>query len=112
MMARTLNLYLLRRFVVWLLLTSLVFLALATLGDSFETSKLAARANEGGFGALYLTSLRLPLLYLDLLPFIFLFSTVICLIRLSESREEYSKANKYVVHSKAERVPQLNRDAA
>lgn len=87
MMARTLNLYLLRRFVVWLLVTSVVFLALATLGDSFETSKLAARANEGGFGALYLSSLRLPLLYLDLLPFIFLFSTVICLIRLSESRE-------------------------
>ena len=87
MSARTLNLYLGRRFLVWIFATSLVFMVLAILGDTFEMNKLAARAGHSGLDALYFTSLRLPLLYLDLLPFIFLFSTLICLLRLSEARE-------------------------
>jgi len=87
MSARTLNFYLGRRFLVWVFVTSVVFLALATLGDTFEMNKLATRAGLSGLDALYFTSLRLPLLYLDLLPFVFLFSTVICLLRLSEARE-------------------------
>ena len=44
MSARTLNFYLGRRFLVWVFVTSVVFLALATLGDTFEMNKLATRA--------------------------------------------------------------------
>jgi lipopolysaccharide export system permease protein len=87
MTRRTLNLYLTRKFAVWLTITSLAFLALAILGDYLEMVKLAGRFGQSNLDALYYTSLRLPLVFLDFAAFIFLFGTVFCLIRLSQAQE-------------------------
>lgn len=87
MNGQILNLYLLRCFLFWLAITSIGLLAIAFLGDFLEMIKFTNRINQGSLDALYYTSLRLPLIFLDFLPFIFLFSTVSCLLRLSETNE-------------------------
>ena len=84
---KTLNIYLTRKFALWLVITSLAFLALAVLGDYLEMVKLAGRFGQSNFDALYYTFLRLPLVFLDFAAFIFLFGTVLCLIRLSQAQE-------------------------
>jgi len=84
---RTLGFYLAGRFAIWLSITTLVFIAIAFLGDFLEMLKLATRHNQGTHAALYYSWLRLPLMVVNFLPFIFLFGGVFCLLRLSESRE-------------------------
>ncbi len=87
MTVRTLNFYLTRKFALWLMITSLAFLALATLGDYLEMVTFANRHGQSSLEALYYTSLRMPLVFLQFAPFVFLFGAVLCLIRLSQSRE-------------------------
>jgi len=87
MSVKTLNLYLTGKFFLWLMITSLAFLALATLGDYLEMVAFASRHGQGSVAALYYTGLRMPLVFLQFAPFIFLFGTVLCLIRLSQAQE-------------------------
>ena len=86
-MISTLNLYLVRRFAVWLIIVTLGFGAIAMLGDFLEMLRLANRLNLGAGTALIFTLHRLPLLLMDFLPFVFLFATVFCLLRLSQAQE-------------------------
>jgi lipopolysaccharide export system permease protein len=82
-----LNLYLMRRFALWLLIVTLGFGVIAMLGDFLEMLRLANRLNLGAATAFGFTLHRLPLLLMDFLPFIFLFATVFCLLRLSQAQE-------------------------
>ena len=82
-----LSLYLIRRFTIWLLVTSAAFSLLIFLGDFLDMLKLASKFNQGNLQAAYFTVLRFPFLLIDLMPFIMLFGTVFCLLSLSESRE-------------------------
>jgi lipopolysaccharide export system permease protein len=86
-MVSTLNFYLVRRFVVWLMIVTLGFGAIAMLGDFLEMLRLANRLNLGAGTAFGFTLHRLPLLLMDFLPFVFLFATVFCLLRLSQAQE-------------------------
>ena len=86
-MISTLNLYLVRRFAVWLMIVTLGFGAIAMLGDFLEMLRLANRLNLGAGTAFGFTLHRLPLLLMDFLPFVFLFATVFCLLRLSQAQE-------------------------
>ena len=87
MMLGRLNLYLIRRFAVWIGITGAAFGAIAILGDFLEMLRLTNRINMGAGDAFYFTMLRLPLLLIDFLPFIFLFSAVFCLLRMSQAQE-------------------------
>ncbi len=82
-----LNRYLIRRFAIWIGITGTAFGAIAILGDFLEMLRLTNRLNLGAGDALYFTMLRLPLLLIDFLPFIFLFSAVFCLLRMSQAQE-------------------------
>ena len=82
-----LNLYLIRRFTMWLLVTGAAFSLLIFLGDFLDMLKLSSKFNQGNLQAAYFTVLRFPFLLIDLMPFIMLFATVFCLLSLSESRE-------------------------
>lgn len=82
-----LNRYLVRRFAIWLGITGAAFGAIAILGDFLEMLRLTNRFDLGAGDALYFTMLRLPLLLIDFLPFIFLFSAVFCLLRMSQAQE-------------------------
>ncbi len=84
---RVLGFYLAAKFMLWVAITGMVFIAIAFLGDFLEMLKLATRHNQGTNAALYYSWLRLPLMVVNFLPFIFLFGGVFCLLRLSESRE-------------------------
>jgi lipopolysaccharide export system permease protein len=86
-MISTLNLYLVRRFAVWLMIVTLGFGVIAMLGDFLEMLRLANRLNLGAGTAFGFTLHRLPLLLMDFLPFVFLFATVFCLLRLSQAQE-------------------------
>lgn len=86
-MISTLNLYLVRRFAVWLMIVTLGFGTIAMLGDFLEMLRLANRLNLGAGTAFGFTLHRLPLLLMDFLPFVFLFATVFCLLRLSQAQE-------------------------
>lgn len=86
MMGR-LNRYIIRRFAVWLGITGTAFGAIAMLGDFLEMLRLTNRFDLGAGEALHFTMLRLPLLVIDFLPFIFLFSAVFCLLRMSQAQE-------------------------
>lgn len=82
-----LNFYLIRRFALWLMITGAGFGAIAILGDFLEMLRFTNRVNLGAADAFYFTLLRLPLLIIDFLPFVFLFSTVFCLLRMSQAQE-------------------------
>ena len=71
-MISTLNLYLVRRFAVWLMIVTLGFGTIAMLGDFLEMLRLANRLNLGAGTAFGFTLHRLPLLLMDFLPFVFL----------------------------------------
>ena len=86
-MIGTLNLYLVRRFALWLFIVTLGFGTVALLGDFLEMLRLANRFNLGAGTAFNFTMHRLPLLMMDFLPFIFLFGSVFCLLRLSQAQE-------------------------
>ena len=86
-MIGTLNLYLVRRFALWLFIVALGFGTVAMLGDFLEMLRFANRFNLGAGTAFNFTLHRLPLLLMDFLPFIFLFGTVFCLLRLSQAQE-------------------------
>lgn len=79
--------YLVRHFVMWLMIVSLAFGSLILLADFLEMMRFAGKLNQGAAEAFYYTRLRFPHLVLDVAPFIFLFATVFCLLRLSETRE-------------------------
>jgi len=87
MSIKTLSFYLTRKFALWLMITSLAFLILAILGDYLEMVTFANRHGQGNVEALYYTGLRMPLVFLQFAPFVFLFGTVLCLIRLSQAQE-------------------------
>lgn len=82
-----LNRYLVTRFAIWLGITGAAFGAIAILGDFLEMLRFTNRLNLGAGDAFYFTLLRLPLLLIDFLPFIFLFATVFCLLRMSQAQE-------------------------
>ena len=82
-----LNRYIIGRFAIWLGITGTAFGAIAILGDFLEMLRLTNRFNLGAGEAFYFTMLRLPLLLIDFLPFIFLFSAVFCLLRMSQAQE-------------------------
>lgn len=82
-----LNRYLIGRFAIWLGITGTAFGAIAMLGDFLEMLRLTNRLELGAGDAFYFTLLRLPLLLIDFLPFIFLFSAVFCLLRMSQAQE-------------------------
>jgi lipopolysaccharide export system permease protein len=82
-----LNLYLVRRFFVWLMIVTLGFGTVAMLGDFLEMLRFANKFDLGAGDAFSFTLHRLPLLMMDFLPFIFLFGTVFCLLRLSQAQE-------------------------
>lgn len=86
-MIGTLNSYLVRRFAVWIVIVTLGFGTVAMLGDFLEMLRLANRFNLGAGTAFNFTLLRLPLLLMDFLPFIFLFATMFSLLRLSKAQE-------------------------
>ena len=86
-MIGTLNLYLVRRFALWLVIVTLGFGTVAMLGDFLEMLRFANRFNLGAGTAFNFTLHRLPLLLMDFLPFIFLFGSVFCLLRLSQAQE-------------------------
>ena len=86
-MIGTLNLYLVRRFALWLVIVTLGFGTVAMLGDFLEMLRFANRFNLGAGTAFNFTPHRLPLLLMDFLPFIFLFGSVFCLLRLSQAQE-------------------------
>lgn len=86
-MTGQLNRYLIRRFFVWLLIVTLGFGTVAMLGDFLEMLRFANRFDLGAGAAFVFTLHRLPLLLMDFLPFIFLFGTVFCLLRLSQAQE-------------------------
>ncbi|MGB0314421.1 MAG: LptF/LptG family permease [Parvibaculales bacterium] len=86
-MIGTLNLYLVRRFALWLVIVTLGFGTVAVLGDFLEMLRFANRFNLGADTAFNFTLHRLPLLLMDFLPFIFLFGSVFCLLRLSQAQE-------------------------
>ena len=75
-MIGTLNLYLMRRFALWLVIVTLGFGTVAMLGDFLEMLRFANRFNLGAGTAFNFTLHRLPLLLMDFLPFIFLFGSV------------------------------------
>ena len=79
-MIGTLNLYLVRRFALWLVIVTLGFGTVAMLGDFLEMLRFANRFNLGAGTAFNFTLHRLPLLLMDFLPFIFLFGSVFCLL--------------------------------
>lgn len=82
-----LNRYLITRFAIWLGITGAAFGAIAVLGDFLEMLRLTNRLDLGAGDAFYFTLLRLPLLLIDFLPFIFLFAAVFCLLRMSQAQE-------------------------
>ena len=82
-----LNRYIIGRFAIWLGITGTAFGAIAMLGDFLEMLRLTNRFDLGAGDAFYFTMLRLPLLLIDFLPFIFLFSAVFCLLRMSQAQE-------------------------
>ena len=82
-----LNRYLIGRFFIWLLIVTLGFGTVALLGDFLEMLRLANKFELGAGTAFIFTLHRLPLLLMDFLPFIFLFGTVFCLLRLSQTQE-------------------------
>ena len=82
-----LNRYIIGRFAIWLGITGMAFGAIAMLGDFLEMLRLTNRLELGAGDAFYFTMLRLPLLLIDFLPFIFLFSAVFCLLRMSQAQE-------------------------
>ena len=84
---KALNQYLIRRFAMWLLIVLAGFGAVAVLGDFLEMLRFANRFDLGAGAALGFTLRRLPLILLDFLPFVFLFATVFCLLRLSQAQE-------------------------
>lgn len=86
-MIKRLNRYIIRRFAIWLGITGTAFGAIAVLGDFLEMLRLTNRFDLGASDAFYFTMLRLPLLLIDFLPFIFLFSAVFCLLRMSQAQE-------------------------
>lgn len=86
-MISTLNFYLVRRFALWLVIVTLGFGAVAMLGDFLEMLRFANRFDLGADAAFGFTLQRLPLLLMDFLPFVFLFATVFCLLRLSQAQE-------------------------
>lgn len=86
-MTGQLNRYLIRRFFVWLMIVTAGFGTVALLGDFLEMLRLANRFELGAGAAFVFTLHRLPLLLMDFLPFIFLFGTVFCLLRLSQAQE-------------------------
>ena len=57
------------------------------LGDFLEMLRFAGRFDLGPGVALGFTLQRLPLITIDLLPFIFLFAAMFCLLRLSQAQE-------------------------
>jgi lipopolysaccharide export system permease protein len=69
------------------MIVTLGFGAIAMLGDFLEMLRLANRLNLGAGTAFGFTLHRLPLLLMDFLPFVFLFATVFCLLRLSQAQE-------------------------
>lgn len=86
-MITTLNFYLVRRFALWLVIVTFGFGAVAMLGDFLEMLRFANRFDLGANAAFGFTLQRLPLLLMDFLPFVFLFATVFCLLRLSQAQE-------------------------
>ncbi len=82
-----LSMYLIQRFTLWMLVTGAAFSLLIFLGDFLDMLKLASKFNQGSLQAAYFTLLRFPFLLIDLMPFVTLFATVLCLLSLSESRE-------------------------
>lgn len=82
-----LNRYLIRQYGLWILIVTGGFGAIAMLGDFLEMLRFANRFELGAGAALIFTLQRLPLLLLDMLPFIFLFASVFCLLRLSQAQE-------------------------
>ena len=84
---KALNKYLIGRFSVWLLVVLAGFGAVAVLGDFLEMLSFANRFDLSPGAAIGFTLQRLPLIILDFLPFIFLFGTVFCLLRLSQTQE-------------------------
>lgn len=86
-MTGALNRYLIRRFSLWLLIVTAGFGAVTVLGDLLEMLRLTSRFDLGAGTAVLFTLQRLPLLIIDLLPFIFLFAAMFCLLRLSQAQE-------------------------
>lgn len=86
-MTGILNRYLIRQYAVWIIIVTGGFGLIATLGDFLEMLRFANRFELGALAAFMFTLQRLPLIILDMLPFIFLFAAVFCLLRLSQAQE-------------------------
>ena len=86
-MTGILNRYLIRQYAIWIVIVTGGFGVIATLGDFLEMLRFANRFELGAGAAFLFTLQRLPLLLLDLLPFVFLFAAVFCLLRLSQAQE-------------------------
>ena len=84
---RIFDIYLVRRYVLWLGIVAGVLGGLIFLGDFVEMLRFASSIGKGAGDALYYSGLRFPLLLMDFTPFIILFATMFCLLRLSESQE-------------------------
>lgn len=82
-----LNRYLIRQYALWLVIVTASFGIIAMLGDFLEMLRFANRFELETSAALVFTLQRMPLLIIDMLPFIFLFATVFCLLRLSQAQE-------------------------
>ncbi len=82
-----LDLYLVRRFMLWLLILAVVFGGLIFMADFVEMLRFSNKIGTGAISALYYTGLRFPFQILGFMPFIFLFGTIFCMLRLSESHE-------------------------
>lgn len=86
-MTGILNRYLIRQYAIWIVIVTGGFGLIATLGDFLEMLRFANRFELGALAAFVFTLQRLPLIILDMLPFIFLFAAVFCLLRLSQAQE-------------------------
>ncbi|MGI9439656.1 MAG: LPS export ABC transporter permease LptG [Parvibaculales bacterium] len=86
-MISIIDIYIVRRYMVWLGIVAAILGSVIFLADFAEMLRFASKTSKSIGDALYYSGLRFPILVLDFAPFIFLFSTMFCLFRLSESQE-------------------------
>ncbi len=86
-MLTLLDIYLIRRFSLWLLIVLSGFATITMLSDILEMLRLANSFDLTASAAFFFSLQRLPHLMFDLLPFVFLFATAFCLLRLSQAHE-------------------------
>lgn len=84
----TLNLYIARRFVVTIFTIVVSIAVLIVIVDFVEQfRKFSDRSSFTGWTSLKLAAMHLPAILEDILPFIFLFGAIVCLINLSRKLE-------------------------